>query len=421
MKVAIISEYNSFSTIGGTEYYVKMLLEGICSLGVDLLLITKGTTKQTERLNVALNDKSYNICFIAQQEFINEEIKQKVISKSGPLIMHELELFKPDIIHVHTLTTFFNIFHIEVCAKIFKNIVFTAHVPVHFCAKGDLIQNNSKPCDGKIEKIKCSICLFTKSYKVGISNLLSGHYSYPLRLLKRLNENSVHIMTPSLWQKEQIGKNGFEKNKITVIRQALTTKDYVISSCTPLVPSFTIGYLGRLSPEKGSMLLLSVINKLVTMDASIQFVLGIPANSDPNEVKKMEVIALQNKNNITVLKDVNSSNKNIFFDKISCLFIPSFFLETGPIVLLEALFYNKKVLTPNVGGTLEFSQEFPKDVICYNWNDIDSACTELVKLNKEIKPTEVDYVTILKQQEKDFIEKHLAVYNSMFPHYFKLS
>ncbi len=412
MKIAIISEYNSFSTIGGTEYYVKMLVEGICELGLDVLLITKGTSNQTERMNIPLSNKSYNISFIARQEFQSKEIKQQIVSKSYPLVMDELITFKPDIIHVHTLTTFFNILHIELIAKVFKKIVFTAHVPVHFCAKGDLIQNNTTLCNGRIEKIKCSICLFSKSYKVGISNLLFGYFSYPLLLLEKIQWNDIHIITPSLWQKEQIGKNGFDKNKITVIRQALTTKDYAKASLKS-PDLFTIGYLGRLSPEKGSSLLFSIIDKLLTANKCFAFVLAIPENSDLEELRKLEEMVSNSNKKITVLKDVNSSNKNSFFDKINCLFIPSFFLETGPIVLLEALYYNKIVLAPNVGGTLEFAEEFPDDVICYNWNEIDSACGELLRLQQQNKKSALDSVNLFREKEKVFFTSHIDVYNSM--------
>ena len=53
-----------------------------------------------------------------------------------------------------------------------------------------------------------------------------------------------------------------------MIRQALVTKDYVNSSHNLQTPFFTVGYLGRLSAEKGSTLLINFIKKDTAIAAS---------------------------------------------------------------------------------------------------------------------------------------------------------
>jgi glycosyltransferase involved in cell wall biosynthesis len=410
MKIAIISEYNIFTTLGGTEYYVDMLLKGLNKKGHNLIFITKGDLP--EGVQMFENKYGYNVFLLPKTNFHKEEVQQKKVSASWQIMSPILENFRPDIIHAHTSTTFFNIKHIELCKSTCSNIFFTSHIPGNFCPKGDLIQNNVKPCNGHLG-IKCSICLFSLDMKSGISNIFFRHTQKLQKNLATFNNLKVQMIFTSNWQKEQAIKNGFNADSVNVIRQALNTSNTSINNyLAPKLPTlkFSIGYLGRLSPEKGSALFFKLLDKYKN-NSEYRFVIAIPPNSNPDDLKTLSEIYCHSNADIEILYTIDDTNKHLFFDKIDYLIIPSFCIETGPIVLLEAIFYNKFVIAPNIGGPLEFSLEFPDNIFVYNWNSLDSAmsCIELIKskLVEKVQVKEIDF----SERENKFIDKHIEIYS----------
>lgn len=407
MKIAIISEYNIFTTLGGTEYYVDMLLKGLCREGQDLIFITKGD--EPEGVKVSENTYGFPVFFLPKTNFEKEEIQQKKVSKSWEIMSPILEKFKPDIIHAHTSTTFFNIKHLGLCKNICNHIFFTSHIPGNFCPKGDLIQNNVKPCNGELG-IKCTICLFSLNMKSGVSNIFFRHTKKLQEILEKYNSLKLQMIFVSNWQKEQAIKNGFNADSVSVIRQALNTsnKNHLAPKLTNL--KFTIGYLGRLSPEKGSVLFFKLLDKLKS-NSTYRFVIAIPSNSNPADVKTLTEIRNNSNTDIEILHTINDTNKHLFFDKIDCLIIPSFFIETGPIVLLEAVFYNKIVIAPNIGGPLEFASEFLGNIFLYNWNNIDALISSIALVKSKVEEkVQVKPISFL-EREKTFVDKHIEVYS----------
>lgn len=413
MKIVILSEYNRFTSIGGTEYYVDMLIEGLVDRGEKIVFIGKGKQKESIRHFTEKNKSgnTYQVYLLPDMQFTKEEIKQKVVSRSWQLILPILQESNPDVIHVHTSTTFFNIRHFELLAKYFKNILFTTHIPGHFCAKGDLIQNNSKPCNGVIG-LKCYRCMFSISVSSGISNLVFQYSSYKLKTMQLMNKLGICIVCPSYWQKEHLIRNGYDAERLHVIKQAIKTADYTTIPPKKRGSIFSIGYLGRLSPEKGSRLLIELLKKYKNRN-DMRFVLGIPANSDPGALESLKGIMEHSQLEIVLLNHINNSNKNIFFQEIDCLLIPSYCIETGPIVLQEAVWYGKRVIAPDVGGPAEYAKEF-KAIHQYKWNNFYSIIEIIERLiNKEDSKYNLDANELLFNYENSLITNHLDLYTTM--------
>lgn len=412
MKIAIISEYNIFTTTGGTEYYVDMLLNGLCKKGHKLLLVTKGVQRdKIEKKIQHAGDFSYAVVFLPAGTNSKAEIKQEIVSTSWEQMLPELKKFEAELVHVHTLTTFFNIRHFELCVQQFPRMIFTSHIPGNFCPKGDLIKNNRRPCNGILGK-QCSICLFSMGMKTGISNLVFGHYQKKLELVRFLTKSAVDIICVSAWQKDHLIYNSLPAEKVSIVRQALVTENYTPARQIAAKRKFTIGYLGRLSPEKGSSLLMDLL-KNQKGNTEIAFVLGIPENSDPGEMKLLQKLIDENDIDVEIMRSVNAGNKQIFFEAIDCLLIPSFFIETGPIVLLEAVYYNKHVIAPDVGGPIEFAAEFPQVVKTYLWNNLNSVCTIIKEVQEQVAGIVENQLSCFLEKENEFISDHITIYEKI--------
>ena len=85
-------------------------------------------------------------------------------------------------------------------------------------------------------------------------------------------------------------------------------------------------------------------------------------------------------------------------------------METGPIVLLEALLFNKQVVAPDVGGPIEFKEDFKDYVTTYRWNDSASLIQSVEKLSHKQMPHS-DNRQLLKQKETEFIFLHEKIYS----------
>lgn len=411
MKIAVISEYNQFTTTGGTEYYTAMLLEGLSRAGHTVLFISRGAQKSnTEQRFVTVGTGGYTLFLLPAISFEAKEIRQEIVSKSWNVMLPVLQGFAPDLVHVHTMTTFFNIRHFEMCAGYFNHIIFTSHVPGHFCVKGDMIRNNREICNGKIGS-QCNRCLFTVSWQKGFTNLVNGYSKNRLQVLKKMAAMQIHIVCTAAWQKQQLLVNQFAPDNISVIRQALTVADKKNSAKQVRAPK-KIGYLGRLSPEKGSLFLLEFLKKFRNRN-DFSFVLGIPANSDAASMKALMKLVNEKNIPIELRHDVTAANKSVFFADVDILLIPSFCIETGPIVLLEAVYYGKLVLAPGAGGPAEFAEAYPGFVTCYQWNNLTSALEHLEKLAGKSFPVLPDMGTHFKEKQTEFINQHLSLYNRL--------
>lgn len=412
MKVALISEYNSLTTTGGTEYYTSMLAQGLVQRGFILLFISRGNHDSDiiER-EIICDGGSYRLHLLPAHPFTDAEVRQKVLSHTWSPIHRILQSFEPDIIHLHTLSTFFNIRHIEVCRRFFRHIIFTSHIPGHFCLKGDMIRSDKRPCNGKIG-IQCNLCLFTSDAKRGLATLLKGYVNKKRLQFLMLQKTVAHVVCTSQWQCQQLIRNGYPQHQLSVIRQALQTNhlapiDYPLKKRN--TGKLKVGYLGRLAPEKGASLLLHLLATF-RHQREVEFVLGIPTNSDAVEMRKLQELVVEGTFPVKLYHHINSNNKAEFFREIDVLLIPSFCIETGPIVLLEAVYFGKLVLAPDIGGPFEFAAEFPGLIQLYQWNNAGDLERALQELKAMTLQNTLDYSDILVQKEPQFITDHMNLY-----------
>lgn len=414
MKVAVISEYNIYTSIGGTETYVDLLLRKLVEDGISTVFITLGKSTDKNKTERKETD-GITVYFLPDQKNSQQEIEQKRISWSWNYIEDILSAEKPDIVHVHTYTTFFNHHHFKALHKKNIPVFFTTHVPAHLCSTGDLIKNNRTPCSGKIG-FQCIGCRFSFGFKKGITGILKGYYKSPLFLLTVIQKYNVQLICVSEWQKRLVALNGFPEEKVSVIRQAIEpfklVKPQIQITQEPVHSTFSIGFLGRFSPEKGSSLLLDII-KICKEQNRFRFVLGIPAaNSSEEEMNRLYELSSNNPGYITILDSVTPANKSGFFQEIDCLLIPSFFWETGPIVLLEALAFEKPVIGSGLAGIAEFKEEFPGSIKTFKWGDANDAVVQLGKIveQKSVSFRDKQTMNRLIKKENEFSKKHIHLY-----------
>lgn len=188
------------------------------------------------------------------------------------------------------------------------------------------------------------------------------------RLIEKFNidENKIFVL------KNQIDTTYFTKDKLHLKNK----KDY-----------FTIGYVGRISSEKGIFLLL---DSFIEISKKINIKLIIAGSSSFKLQHKSKdftkfMLLIKSIKNIEYLGYIDRKFLHNFYSKIDLLVFPSVGLEAAGLVPLESLSFGVPVFSSSVGGIKEYLHE--KFVFfTTHTNSVKDFSTDLfnVIINKEI-------------------------------------
>ncbi|SFG93137.1 glycosyltransferase [Pedobacter insulae] len=346
MKICLVSEYFYPQSKGGTEKYVfelanKLILEG----------------NEVEVITVSLTE-------FADYQYHGISVKVVKLANNLDLFADILTREKYNRIHFHTLTPAFDTYHIAVAQTTGAEIYFTAHIPAVTCIRGDLMQFGKIACDGYILKHRCTSCYISKKkIPKPFSNLIGGLttlINYPkgissavemkLAEISALNRlcNKVFIFTD--WQKTIFIKNGFEPEKLVQVRQmevAAPPKDTDFPVISRGKNKIKIGFVGRITYEKGLHILLDAFLEAKIEKLELHVAAIVPDKQDPYFHK---LIKLSNGNdNIFWEFDLNNTDIQEFYQKVDLICIPSIWYETGPFVLYEAIKFQLPIIANNLG------------------------------------------------------------------------
>jgi len=368
MKIALVTAYFYPISSGGTEKYVLNLAKSLIKQNHEVHVITTG---KKNRVDFYRNIVVY---------YVNEELSNHPDILSCKSASDNLDDFKKtlkenvyDLIHFHTLTPTFNIFHISAAKENGTIIYFTAHVPGITCVHGDLMLFGKHACDGLIQKHRCTSCYISKKgLSIPISNLIAKSVNvlkYPnsltnvverkVELLFELNKLCDKIFLFTNWQKATFIQNGFDSNKLFITNQLL---DKEIEPKIPAKNTVTnIGFVGRICHEKGLHILIKAFKSTKRKDLQLH-IAGII--NDEAYFNKLKAIT---KTDLNIHWQFNLSEFQIesFYKMIDVLIIPSITYETGPFVLYEAFERNIPVVA-NKLGDMEIWKKKGFDLKLYN-------------------------------------------------------
>ena len=353
MKIALVTAFFYPSSQGGTEKYVLNLAKRLIEEYNKVEIITTSENDESEYKYEGLRVH----CLQDEVSTHQEIISGKKPSSNLDLFTLLIEEGEYDIIHFHTLTTVFNLFHIAAAKNVVSKIYFTAHVPGITCIHGDLILFGKKACDGLVMKNRCTACyISTKGLgrtvsKIAAQTVLTVNKPKSiatvaldkLQELKMLNNLCDKIFLFTNWQQKNFLKNGFTAEKLQMTTQYLGSS--FIPQKTKHRPIETIGFVGRISKEKGLHIL---IKAFIASNRPILklHIAGISKNDAYfRGVKKMS----EKNQGISWELNLNKKEIDAFYKKIDLLVIPSITYETGPFVLYEAFEKNIPILANDLG------------------------------------------------------------------------
>lgn len=170
-----------------------------------------------------------------------------------------------------------------------------------------------------------------------------------------LLEEVTHIVAVCDWVRDVLLRNGVHASKISVSRQGL---------CHPFDDSLTtpvgfdademlrVAFFGRLDQTKGVHLLLQALRDAGSKKISLD-VFGVAQGTGGNEYFRSLKILTNGDPRITFCEPVPARDTVARMKSYDVLAVPSQWLETGPMVVLEAFAAGIPVVGSNLGGIAE--------------------------------------------------------------------
>jgi glycosyltransferase involved in cell wall biosynthesis len=301
-----------------------------------------------------------------------------------PLFKECCQKLKPDIVHFHHLSPSDILAQMKAAKEIGLPLILTYHSPMMTCQQAYMLYLGQTPCDGKIEYRKCLICAqvnygipiyFARVWAGMPKNMtnclgrfiantgLSCRFATWLQLpwltreimdgwrseLKMID----HFVAVCQWVYELLIKNNIPPEKITLCRHG------IIGQTPPIMERqrhdiLRLGYLGRIHHSKGIEVLLKAFKLLPYHYNKIELYIYGLIQDEPDKRYLHKLLRLSaSDQRIKWMGILSSKEKFQVLNQLDILVIPSLWLETGPLVLLESWAVGTPVIGTNRGGIAE--------------------------------------------------------------------
>jgi glycosyltransferase involved in cell wall biosynthesis len=162
--------------------------------------------------------------------------------------------------------------------------------------------------------------------------------NYVARKLRLYNKNVSLYIAQTAFQKRYLIKENIPSERIVVIQNMFSSTSIAINSAL----GDYIGYVGRISPEKG---IDTLMNAAIECN-HISFKLA-------GNYWRMPHLSRQKPDNFDLVGHVASSVLHKFYNNSRIIVLPSICYEGFPGVLIEAMLHGKPIICSRIGGLSE--------------------------------------------------------------------
>ncbi|HZP99723.1 MAG TPA: glycosyltransferase [Reyranella sp.] len=361
--------------VGGTEVYVRDLADGLIKLSVGSTIVAA-----TDR---AYEEYEWSGVPVRRYPSNWADIESDSVSSSGQRLSKFQQIVARaglDVFHLHSWTAGAGLKHLEQVVQLGIPCIVTVHVPSALCMRGTMLLEGSRPCDGRIDELRCTRCwALSRGLPMAAARTLSllPRIALPQEVSRRLgrlgtvvsarslvhvqkrdlhkmSELSARIVAPSEWVRAALAENGVPQQKMFVSRQAVADSLVRLGQTDARsrreVGALRIGFVGRLEPYKGPHVLLHAMAAL-PKDVPLRLIVA-GSGTEPPYLRMLEELAAGDER-IEFLGPISHDDLPDFLKSIDVLAVPSNYMETGPLVVLEAYAFGIPVMGANIGGIAE--------------------------------------------------------------------
>lgn len=385
MKIVIICTLYPPYILGGAEISISLLAKGLVAQGNKVAVITTGNSYKEEVLDgvhvYRIKNRNIYWRYPQREKSILRKSLWHLIDIYNPLYEADIKKilcsFQPDVINTSNLcglsTMVWNIAH-----KLNIPIVHTLRDYYLLCPQQTMIKG-TQSCEKQ--------CLICRSYST---------------VKKKMSQKVDALVGISDFIREKHIRFGYFRNAKIIETIPNSVGSIQVKSINP---THCIGYIGRLSPEKGIEFM---IESFMRSDISKQYKLLIAGMGNNRYVNYLKA-----KYNISQVAFIGKQKQTDFFKQIDLLVVPSLWDEPFGRVVIEAYASHCPVFMSKNGGL----KELQVDGISWCFNTYDNK--DLMSLfdgfynNKIVVDKSLFDKEIEKYSDAKVIESYLDVFKKV--------
>jgi len=406
MKVVHIPFCFAPDPIGGTEVYVSQLARDLQTFGVESLVAAPGSPTRSYTIDgLPVRRFAYNekVSDISQLYGIGDATAAAEFAKI-------LDEEAPDLVHLHAFTAAVSLRLVRVAKSRGIPVVFTYHTPTVSCLRGTMMLWGERLCDGKLDIVRCSGCtleglgvdeplaklagrlppkagdwLGKRGLQGGVWTALRMSELVSLRhgAFRMMASEVDRIVAVCEWVGEVLRTNDIAPAKIFLSRHGINWTPDPGGAPGPDAPrrapdETRIGFFGRLERVKGIHVLIKALRAAPTLKIKLD-IYGVVQNPAQTAYRKEIIALIADDPRISLLKPIASSEVVARLRHYDFLAVPSQWMETGPLVALEAFAAGVPVIGWNVGGIGELVRDEVDGLLIESGDGSDIAWTETLR------------------------------------------
>lgn len=374
MRIAHLPSSYLPDTVGGTEVYVRHLCTALSHRGHESAVVWHTATRAGADAGRWPEEL---VCLPPFPPGRREDLYRSATSGEPPGFRRFLMDWKPDLIHFHAFTLGAGLAHARVARQVGMPYVATYHTPAMSCQRGTLMRWGKEACDGNLEPHRCAACVLhgrgwpklvarmAGGSPLSWGSLPDGPWVVGLALPSLLAEaqtawheffsGSAHLLACAEFCAQVLLANGVPADRVTVLRQALPGIDRARQLKLPLrrgSQPIRLGFFGRFTPVKGPDLLVEAIRRLRAEGLDIVAELAGPIlESERSWAQRILNYSHGGEKYVGVKHGEDLAD---WLSTLDLVVLPSRWLETGPLTLLEAWDRGVPVIGTDLGGIRDF-------------------------------------------------------------------
>lgn len=354
---------------GGTELYVEALCRQLDRLGIHSVIAAPGERHET-----------YEIDGLRVRRFAWTQSRLSDIYEGSPdgaaALSRILDEEMPDLVHQHALTPACSTMLARECRRRGLPVVFTYHTPTATCQRGTLLEGGKSPCDGRLDVARCTACtLDGLGLSASLSRVLAATPARAADLLERADWQGgawTALRMSSLIRRRHAALAGFFQDVDRFVVLAPWVRDVLRSNGVPeakIVGSahgvdagargsayrrtdgapLRLVHLGRADRFKGTDLLIRVFHATPEADAVLDIYGVVQGEGGGALMEQFRALAAGD-SRIRFLPAMAHAGVGAMLTEYDMVVVPSQWMETGPLVVLEAFAAGVPVLGSALGG-----------------------------------------------------------------------
>lgn len=368
--------------VGGTEVYVDALARRQQERGMEVL-VAAPAEHAASYAHDGLRVRRFPLASqVTDPIELYDEGNTAAALAFGQIVDEE----RPDVVHLHALTRGVSLRLVRATKQRRVPVVFTYHTPTVSCQRGTLLRWGQEICDGRLDLDLCTRCTL---HGLGLPRAVAGvvgrmpvavgrtiaapHLSggvwtaLRMRALVQTRHAAVrvllsevdHVVAVAEWVRVLLVLNGVPAEKITVSRQGLCDDDgggahndgAPRPSVSPSAP-LRLAFVGRLHPTKGAHVLIQALRMAPELPVTLSLY-GVAQGQAGTAYERQLQAMASGDQRIVFFPPLPAGQVVHRLRAYDLLAVPSQWMESGPMVVLEAFAAGTPALGSKLGGIAE--------------------------------------------------------------------